>query len=108
MLDLRTAAGPAPIPTFDAAYAEYLAKRAYSDALAGDTNHDDAATDAYCQAMDFLIEQVPAPTVAALRVKIGLAHERTKDLELFDGYWTAIIADLDRLAAMEAREAANA
>jgi hypothetical protein len=83
---------------WDVALADYRAKRSHSDAMPLGAPGEDDAVDAYCAAMDHLINKVPAPTLAAVVLKLELAVER----ETIDGYDEALLADLRRFAAREA------
>jgi len=86
-----------------AAFAEYRAKRAYSDALPSGADDEDEALDAYCEAMDKLIE-TPAPDLDAVSVKFEMAIDRCQDFSFFDCYAKAIAADLRRLAGHDDTE----
>lgn len=82
---------------WDQALADYRTKRAFSDAMPLGTPNEDDAVDAFCRAMDHLIEKVPAPHAEALAIKLELVIER------FDGdlpTWaqTALLADARALA----------
>lgn len=57
----------------------------------------------YLTTMDRLIEEVPAPGVGAVLLKLEMALKRSQDfVGLFPDHEAAILADLRRLAAMEA------
>lgn len=85
-------------PSWAEAYRRYLDLRAASDALAIDEEGGDAAIDAYCEAMDDLID-LPSPSTHEARIKIDLATERGRDFgAMLDEHGAAIIADLLRLA----------
>src|SRR3546814_9091597 len=58
--------GPHFTSDWDAALAIYSTKRAASDAMRDDAEGVDEAVDAYCEAMDYLIEKVPAPNLQTL------------------------------------------
>src|SRR3546814_14600979 len=54
----------------------------------------DEAVDAYCEAMDYLIEKVPAPNLQALFAKIEMAHSRSADfVSMFDDYQNGIATE---------------
>lgn len=82
---------------WDRALADYQAKRAASDTMPLGTPNEDDAVDAYCEAMDYLINEVPAPDIAAVRVKLELAFARCADFGFSEDYQEAILADLRRL-----------
>jgi len=80
------------------ALADYEAKRAISDAMPLGTDGEDEAVDAYCRAMDHLIEDVPARNLEQVSEKVDLALQRANGFErIFDNHATAIVADLERL-----------
>ena len=92
---------------WELAVAEYLRRRAVSDALIGhgqqfeDGSWEvDRRVDAYCEAMDALIEDTPAPNMKALLYKMELASERAEGF--CDGclpdHWKGIRADIARFA----------
>lgn len=81
------------------ALAYYRAKRTASDAIDIDAPGGDEAIDAYCVAMDHLIEEIPAPDLPAAVLKFELMKERFEGMEYPRSTVTAIIADLKRLAA---------
>lgn len=63
-----------------------------------------AALDAWCSAMDALVERTPAPDMAALVEKIRIAEVRTNGrdgsgTQMLDDHWAAVKADIMRLAA---------
>lgn len=92
---------------FDAALADYIAKRDYADGVALDDPGAGAAVEAACAAMDHLIESVPAPDRDAVQTKLNLARERSATIVgLFDDHRTAILADLRRLAGTPDEEIA--
>lgn len=72
--DLQRITTPPQIDTseWDEALADYHSKRAASDA----DENDDALTTIYCEALDHLVENVPAPNNAALTIKLELIAER--------------------------------
>lgn len=92
---------------FDAALAEYRRVRAMSDALEGDGVKEadgrwtcDRLVDDYCLAMDHLIENVRAPTFAALRIKFDIIDARCADgCGWFETYRRGFMEDLDYLEA---------
>src|SRR3546814_2848373 len=71
--------GPHFTSDWDAALAIYSTKRAASDAMRDDAEGVDEAVDAYCEAMDYLIEKVPAPNLQALFAK--RSEEHTSELQ---------------------------
>jgi hypothetical protein len=83
---------------WDEAFADYQAKRAFSDAMPLGTPNEDDAVDAYCRAMDHLIEEVPAPHTEALAIKIELAMERYERSCMPDEVLAAWLADARALA----------
>ena len=83
---------------WDSAVADYRAKRAASDAMPLGTEGEDEAVDAYCTPMDHLINDLPAPDVAAVVTKLELAFERCEEYSFSDDYQRAILSDLRRLA----------
>ena len=88
---------------WDAALADYKAKRRYSDVLEENDDYEEGAVDAYCSAMDHLIEEVPSPNVAAATMKLELALERSESFEgLFPKHQKAILADLHRISGQGA------
>jgi len=87
---------------WEAALADYQTKRAICIAMPLDAADADDAVEISCQAMDHLIEKVPAPSVAAIGTKLRLAKERSEDFEgIFDEHWAGIMADIDRLATFD-------
>ncbi|QTH21968.1 hypothetical protein HRJ34_00040 [Rhizorhabdus wittichii] len=85
---------------FDEALAEYRRVRAISDAMPLGAEGEDAAVDAFCIAMDHLIEEVRTPNLAAVVVKINLAEARAEGFcGWFEDHRKAIMEDLDYLAA---------
>src|SRR3546814_4130099 len=86
--------GPHFTSDWDAALAIYSTKRAASDAMRDAAEGVDEAVDAYCEAMDYLIEKVPAPNLQALFAKIEMAHSRSADfVSMFDDHQTGIATD---------------
>ncbi len=80
------------------AHANYLRLRANSDALPNSAPNLDEAVDAYLDAMDYLINEVPAPTAGAVAIKFDLALERSADFEaMFAKHVVSIRQDLWRL-----------
>ncbi|KKC27317.1 hypothetical protein [Sphingomonas sp. SRS2] len=89
---------------FDHAYDAYRKLRAFSDAMADDDPQCDAAMDAYCVAMDHLIENVRAPDIASLRIKFNLIESRCADhAGWFQTFREGFMLDLDQLEAREPR-----
>ncbi|RZF64002.1 hypothetical protein EWE75_13580 [Sphingomonas populi] len=88
---------------WDAALSDYHQKKATAERM-GATDEDgvDAAVDAYCMAMDHLVENVRAPTFAALTYKIELAKERWTDFPMPEEWLNAFAADIRKLAAIGA------
>jgi hypothetical protein len=83
--------------TWAEALAEYHRLRALSDTMRFSGAEDDAAIDAYCAAMDHLIERVPALSPRALMIKLDLALERSTPSGadgLVQGHVIAIRQDL--------------
>lgn len=82
------------------ALTDFATARDRSMACPVDHPEVDALCDAYCVAMDHLIEAVPAPDLQAVVVKIDLARSRADALDevLFRDHARAIIADIRRLA----------
>jgi hypothetical protein len=56
---------------------------------------EDAAVDAYCDAMEALIA-TPAPNIQAASYKLGLIQSRSES-GTPDSYWQTLSADLSRL-----------
>lgn len=88
--------------TWDAALAEYRRLRMDSAFMPLGTEGEDEAIDAYCKALDELM-QIPAPSFDALATKFELAKARSGQDAMFDDYATAILADLRRLSGMSDR-----
>jgi hypothetical protein len=85
--------------TWGEAYAEYRHARAVSEVTDADAPNADELVDAYCLAMDHLIEEVPAPGTAEVLCKLELALERSDAFGgLFPAHQEAILADLRRLS----------
>ena len=83
---------------WDAALAEYEAARAWSDSLPEGHAQEDAAVDAYCDAMDHLVLNVRSPTLSAINRKIDLARKRWDAFCGCPDSWTdAIQTDLEAL-----------
>lgn len=84
---------------WSAALADFNLKRDFERSLPIDDSMGDDAVEAMCIAMDHLIEEVPAPDLDALKLKLQLAHERAAAFEtLFGDHRNAILADMRRLA----------
>lgn len=79
------------------ALAKYRALRKVSDDMPPDTEGEDAAVDAWCKAMDYLVEEIPAPSCEALACKLELARERWDGFTIPDAWHDAFLADLKRL-----------
>lgn len=94
---------PTTSDEFEAALCDYQTKRALSDAIPLGTAGEDEALETYCVAMDHLIEEVPAPTLAAVLTKFELARERGVGHNdgLLPDHRDALLADLQRLALAE-------
>lgn len=82
---------------FHAALARYRELRAISDAMPLGHPDEDAAIDAYCEAMDHLIERTPSPNGEALALKTEMARARFADDIMFEEYMDAFLADARRL-----------
>lgn len=101
-------AQPAGIPTaaqvraqdFASAHRRYLDLRAASDAMPDDGagGDVDASVDAYCAAMDALL-QLPAPDHAGLVVKMDLIGERYEGSTVPADLWQSIRSEVERLAS---------
>ena len=89
---------------WDAALRDYHQKKATAEQM-GVTDEDgvDAAVDAYCMAMDHLVENVRAPSTDALIYKIELAKERWTDFAMPEEWLDAFTADIRKLTAISAR-----
>lgn len=83
-----------PSTNWTEAQGDYALKRLASDA---DQGNDDL-TNAYCRAMDHLIENAPAPSVSAVGTKLELARERYEHDTIPDKVLNRIAADIQRLA----------
>lgn len=80
---------------WNTAHQAYLSARAYFDALPMDAPDESAALDAWCDALDHLIENVPAPDGNALAIKLEMIGDR-----VFSEKWIpAFVADARRLHA---------
>jgi len=88
---------------WELALAFYVAKRVQSDALPLGSEGEDQALDEYCEAMDYVVLNTPAPDGKALAIKLRLAKERWSNLKIPDDWLDAFIADAERLA--QVREA---
>lgn len=80
---------------FEAAHRSYLDKFAHFEALPMGDPTENAALDAWIEAMDHLIEKVPAPDGEALAIKIELAA--TRGIEMYEDWIAAFAADARRL-----------
>ncbi len=99
-----------PKSDWNAAIARYKQLRNISDQIdVADDERSDEAIDAYCDAMDHIVDDVPAPDLAAVITKLELMHERTAPgFSISDNSYQAIIDDLRRLAALtQARTLSN-
>lgn len=86
---------------FDEAVAEYRRVRAIHDAIPLGTEGEDDAVEAYCVAMDRVIEDIRTPSIAALRIKLELIESRMEGFCGWPDEWHAAIAkDLDHLEGM--------
>lgn len=86
---------------FDVALSEYRRLRAISDAMPLGAEGEDEAVDAFCDAMDHVIEDIRTPTIAALRIKLQLIESRMEGFCGWPDEWHAAVAkDLDHLEAM--------
>ncbi|MDE1915018.1 MAG: hypothetical protein KGJ57_04965 [Sphingomonadales bacterium] len=79
---------------WNAALAEYEAARAWSDSLPEGHAQEDAAVDAYCDAMDHLVKGVRATSPEALSRKIELSKGRWESIAIPDEWLNAFQADL--------------
>jgi hypothetical protein len=86
--------------SWDSAMSTYLATDHLCNVMPIDDPEADAKVDACCEAMDYLIEKVRAPDLAALSLKLDLALGRSQCFEdvLFDDHTRGIIADIKHLA----------
>jgi hypothetical protein len=86
--------------SWDAAMSAYLAADHLCNVMLPDDPQADAKVDACCEAMDYLIEKVRTPDLAALSLKLDLALGRAQCFEdvLFDDHTRGIIADIQHLA----------
>jgi hypothetical protein len=81
------------------ALTDFRAKLEFEQGIPADDPRSDLAVLEMCNAMDHLIENVPAPDASAVNIKLELARERSADmLVLFEDHRNAIIRDLRRLA----------
>lgn len=88
-----------PADDWASAKAAYLAADHLCNVMSVDDPQADLKVDACCAAMDYLIEQVRAPDLSALRLKLDLALGRAECFEdvLFDDHARGIIADIQHL-----------
>lgn len=84
-----------PRAVWDEAHRSYLDKRAEYEAIPLGTAGEDEAVNVWMEAMDHLIEKVPAPDGEALAIKIELAA--TRDIPMYDQWIAAFAADARRL-----------
>lgn len=82
---------------WDEAHAAYTEARAHFETLPIGDPADDAACNVWLEAMDHLIEDVPAPGGGALAIKVELAASR--DIPFHPEWTAAIAADARRLHA---------
>ena len=76
----------------------YEAKRKYCDELPlDDEPAGDLAVEAYCDAQDHLVENLPSPDREALLFKMQLGRERWESTELPVAWHDAYVADIRRL-----------
>ncbi len=87
-------AADTPRAHFDAALKAYKDARAYFDALPLDDPQECAALDAWCDALDHLILNVPAPDGEALATKMEMIGDRVFSMD----WIPAFIADARRLS----------
>lgn len=83
-----------PRVRWEAALRDYQMKRRYCDSLHVDDLRSEAALDAYCIAMDHLVENVPAPNTDALLYKMELAKERWDGFSLPTEWMDAFMSDV--------------
>ena len=93
--------------TWDAALSEYRRLRMDSAFMPLGAEGEDEAIDAYCEALDELM-QTPAPSFDALATKFELGTSRSGQDALFDAYASAILADIRRLGGIAERPAFDA
>ncbi len=89
------AATSEPRAAWDAAHQSYRDKRAEYEAMPLGTPGEDEAVTVWMEAMDYLIEKVPAPDGEALAIKIELAA--TREVEMYPEWIAAFAADARRL-----------
>jgi hypothetical protein len=82
---------------WDVAYRAVTDAQAHFEAMPIGTAEETAACDAWTDAMDRLIERVPAPSGKALAIKVELAASR--DIPFFPQWVAAIATDARRLDA---------
>ena len=82
---------------WEEALAEYRSLRATSDALPLGTENEDAAVNAYLDAMDRLLVETPAPDLRAVSIKMELAQKRYDGSGHIPAFADAIREDVDRL-----------
>lgn len=94
---------------FEAGLAEYRAKRAIAD-MAPDDDPDAEGkkkVEDWCESMEFLIENIPAPDIAAVITKFDLVTERYEGFEFPVWAGAAIKADLRRLSGADDNDGAS-
>lgn len=85
--------------SWEEALADYRQKRAASDAMPLGAEGEDEAIDAYCEALDYLVQNVPAPSAEALQIKMDLVEERYEGYDLDAKVWRALSDDVRQLRA---------
>ncbi|WP_156362100.1 hypothetical protein [Sphingomonas sp. Leaf208] len=86
--------------SWDAAMGAYIAADHLCNVMLPDDPQADEKVDACCEAMDYLIEKVRAPNLAALSLKLDFAAGRAECFEdvLFGDHARGIVADIRHLA----------
>lgn len=90
---------PVSHAAWSAALTTYQTKRAAADALPLGSPGEDEAVDAYCEAMDRLVD-LPAPDAAALSLKLDLTKNRWEDFSIPEEWWEALCVDIRRLTGV--------
>jgi hypothetical protein len=92
---------PSKAPSeWERALAKYVGLREISNGLSDDSPDVDSAVDEYCEAMDHLIENVPAPHAKAVKIKLELALERASGfVAMMPSHQSAIFTDITRLGS---------
>lgn len=96
-LDISIEETSSPSAWDEAVAAERAARSALNAAPVGSPNDDELAG-AWEQAIDHLIDDVPAPDVDALAIKLRLSFEHCQGHEFFDSHRDAILRDVQMLA----------